>query len=77
MYLVYISSDISAAKLPQGMLRTLNAFYVSDINECNFMNGGCDHNCTNEVGTRTCSCNSGFELEDDNMTCAGEELYRM
>ena len=44
----------------------------ADINECSSTNGGCNHVCTNTIGTFLCSCNSGYELESDQRTCVGE-----
>ena len=35
---------------------------IVDINECNVNNGGCEHSCTNTVGSYTCSCNTGYQL---------------
>ena len=34
----------------------------ADVNECLVKNGGCDKHakCTNTVGSRTCTCNTGF-----------------
>ena len=35
---------------------------IVDINECNVNNGGCEHTCTNTVGSYNCSCNTGYQL---------------
>lgn len=50
--------------------------YCVDINECKAAvdataldNGGCDHVCTNTLGSYTCSCKTGFNLGSDQMTC--------
>ena len=45
-----------------------------DINECNTNNGGCDTTCTNTVGSYECSCNTGYELNNDLHHCDGK-LY--
>ena len=42
-----------------------------DIDEC-AENGACDHNCTNTVGSFNCSCNSGYELDDNGRNCNGK-----
>ena len=42
-----------------------------DINECSDDNGGCDHTCTNAVGSYNCGCNDGYELDTDEHTCIG------
>ena len=43
-----------------------------DINECNTNNGGCDTTCTNTVGSYECSCNTGYELNNDLHHCDGK-----
>ncbi|XP_019620833.1 PREDICTED: uncharacterized protein LOC109467329 [Branchiostoma belcheri] len=41
----------------------------SDINECSAANGGCDHVCTNTIGTFHCSCVTGYNLNADGASC--------
>ena len=43
-----------------------------DINECQTNNGGCDHNCTNQVGSYLCHCNNGFTLNENQHGCTGQ-----
>ena len=43
-----------------------------DINECLIDNGGCDHNCSNSVGSYSCSCNNGYLLNNNGYTCEGK-----
>ena len=43
-----------------------------DVNECLVKNGGCEHNCTNLIGSYNCICNEGFELNQDGHTCNGK-----
>uniref|UniRef100_A0A3B1JEH8 Growth arrest specific 6 n=1 Tax=Astyanax mexicanus TaxID=7994 RepID=A0A3B1JEH8_ASTMX len=33
-----------------------------DVNECSKGNGGCDHECTNSMGSYHCSCHNGYAL---------------
>ena len=40
-----------------------------DIDECS--SSPCNHTCTNTVGSFVCSCNDGYELDDDGTTCNG------
>ena len=42
---------------------------VIDINECT--SSPCDHTCTNTAGSYECSCNSGYELGSDGLSCHG------
>ena len=44
---------------------------ISDIDECELNNGGCDHNCTDTHDSYTCSCIPGYALKDDQHTCEG------
>ena len=39
---------------------------------CDIENGGCEHNCTNIGSSYYCTCNSGYELHTDRITCHGE-----
>ena len=41
-----------------------------DINECNQGNGGCEHTCTDTIGSFTCSCNTGYQLMEE-QCCSG------
>ena len=45
----------------------------ANVNECATDNGGCAHICTDTEGSFTCSCNSGFELASNGLSCNGEE----
>ena len=45
--------------------------FPTDIDECEQGSDGCDHNCTNTVGSYNCTCMDGYELESDNHTCTG------
>ena len=44
-------------------------FHILDINECDTDNGGCDHNCTDSIGSYNCSCDIGYILATDNHGC--------
>ena len=44
---------------------------ISDINECLSDNGGCHHNCHNSVGSYSCSCTNGYQLNSNGYTCEG------
>ena len=47
-------------------------FLLTDIDECVTNNGGCSQNCSNNFGTFICSCNTGYTLFSDGLTCNGE-----
>ena len=40
-----------------------------DIDECNEGMDGCAHTCTNEIGSYSCSCLSGYKLASDRHGC--------
>ena len=42
-----------------------------DINECDALNGGCEHLCQNNNGSYNCKCNKGFFLDGNGKTCSG------
>ena len=44
----------------------------SDIDECALYDP-CNTACTNTMGSFTCSCNEGFELGSDGLTCQGRK----
>ena len=41
-----------------------------DINECSLNSDGCDQTCNNTIGSFQCSCNSGYTLNVDGITCS-------
>ena len=42
---------------------------LTDIDEC-ANNRQCEQVCTNTIGSFNCECYSGFQLNDDMMTCS-------
>lgn len=44
---------------------------MTDVNECDNVNGGCEQNCINDDGSYACSCSSGFHLSTDRQNCTG------
>ena len=58
--------------LPPPSLNLPSPFLPLDNNECNSNNGGCNQVCTNTAGSFRCSCNNGFQLGSDRLTCSGE-----
>ena len=50
----------------------------TDVNECT--EGGrqhhrCQHTCLNTLGNYSCSCNPGYYLHDDGLSCAGRRSH--
>lgn len=42
---------------------------VTDIDECTRGIDGCNQTCTNEIGSYSCSCGSGYRLSFDRHGC--------
>ena len=54
----------------------LTMLIVLSIDDCTLSNGGCEHTCVPasvaNTTTRTCKCNTGFELSaEDGTSCKG------
>ena len=45
------------------------------MNECATNIGGCDHVCTNNVGSFICDCQTGYTLTSNGLSCIGK--YRL
>ena len=50
-------------------------FLVTNIDECVLDTDGCEHNCSNTVGSLICSCNTGYAVALDDKNCIGESLF--
>ena len=51
--------------------------HSQDINECDTTNGRCEHSCTNTIGSFICSCDTGYQLDGNGLSCSGESLLKM
>ncbi len=47
-------------------------FRPADVDECSTSNGGCEGQCTNTRGSYTCSCESGYVLGSNRLSCNGK-----
>ena len=48
--------------------------FITDFNECNTNNGGCDHNCINTQGSYQCQCRVGYETNNNGINCTGSYM---
>ena len=46
-------------------------FIYSDCDECQLNFHGCEHGCVNVVGSYTCTCRIGYELNSNQRNCDG------
>ena len=46
----------------------------TDINECLCSDHGCQQWCNNTDGSYICSCDAGYELNDNGKTCDGMDF---
>lgn len=52
------------------LLFNIQCIFFLDIDECE-VGGVCSQKCNNSIGSYTCSCFSGYQLNDDKTTCSG------
>ncbi len=50
---------------------------VSDDNECQLGTDLCGQVCHDTLGSYTCSCRSGYALNDDGLSCRGKRKRRL
>ena len=44
---------------------------LADVDECASGTSECDQICHNNIGSYTCSCEGGYTLNDDGLSCDG------
>ena len=44
---------------------------ISDFNECENDNGGCEDDCSNIEGSYLCNCEDGYNLDSNAYNCNG------
>ena len=49
-------------------------YHQTDEDQCSNNNGGCQQKCTNLIPDYNCSCNTGYTLNEDGLSCDGERL---
>ena len=57
--------------LDNGRIVPINGTNCVDDNECDHLNGGCTHECTNTYGSYECSCRTGYSLQPNRHDCEG------
>ena len=46
---------------------------MTDVDECAVEENGCDQICINTDGSFECACNTGYVLDEDNISCISKE----
>lgn len=49
----------------------MDNFQHTDVDECGVDSNPCDQICDNTEGSFLCSCNTGYELQENGQTCLG------
>ncbi|KAH8397671.1 hypothetical protein KR215_004540 [Drosophila sulfurigaster] len=62
MYVKFVS-DLSVQKAG------FSAVFMKEVDECETLNHGCEHECINTLGGYECSCHIGYELHSDKKHC--------
>ena len=44
---------------------------IVDVDECENHDNNCQQNCNNTIGSYTCWCNEGYELDSSGYRCNG------
>ena len=53
------------------LLPNVKLIFITDVNECDINNGGCEQICNNTIGSFNCSCEMGYELDSSGLNCSG------
>ena len=56
-------------------MKILSCLSLAEINECGVGNGGCAQVCTDLSVGCECSCNDGYTLDGDGVSCNGELMH--
>jgi tolkin len=55
--------------LSDNILILFSATFMKEVDECELLDHGCEHECINTLGGYECSCFIGYELHSDKKTC--------
>jgi uncharacterized protein YegL len=61
--------DICYCRYAECDTQPVNGSQCSNVNECRFNNGGCQHQCRDTEGSYQCACLNGFNLSPDGKSC--------
>jgi len=64
-------SHLSEAVFNRISLQWLMCDGLTDVDECEVRNGGCQQLCSNSAGSYACTCETGFVLGPDSKSCNG------
>lgn len=53
-----------------------SATFMKEVDECERMDHGCEHECINTLGGYECACYIGYELHSDKKSCESKYDWR-
>lgn len=56
-------------------MKNISPHFVLDLDECAESVDGCEQVCINSVGSFSCDCNTGYDLQPDLKACQGEYFF--
>ena len=79
---VHVKLDITLIVINRDVLVSFILAYfivllivITDIDECKQGNGGCEHTCTNTIGSYYCTCKTGYQLSKGKH-CSGNKIIK-
>lgn len=66
------SPDIHQTLQDPNQCACLAGIEMEIVNSCEASNGGCSHACHHTSSGPVCTCNFGYQLEEDQKTCTGK-----
>ena len=69
-----VTNILAMVSMPLLNTNLTHSICCIDINECNTNNGGCEHFCTNTIGSYDCTCRVGYDLATDFHGCDGKYM---
>ena len=71
-----INADYQTCTGTAFQIKVCTLIFTTDVNECLTDNGGCNHTCTNTLGSYNCSCYDGYLLSEDLSSCIGNIIMK-
>ena len=69
--ILVLAGNVTQDTIISSRFKLLKFFSIVDTDECLEENGGCEHICNNTEDSFVCSCNQGYEIDEDALSCKG------